>query len=141
MKTIILSTSFRILTPLFLYFSAYMFFRGHDQPGGGFIAALIAAIPFMVHGVAFGVEETKKRYRINQFMIAVVGLLVAAGSGVLGILENGVFMKPLWTRAKLPFIGEFGTPLMFDVGVFLIVFGMFLQITFLFIENIERAQS
>lgn len=141
MRTLILRTSFRVLTPLFFYFSAYMFFRGHDQPGGGFIAALIAAIPFMVHGVAFGVEETKKRYRINQFVISVIGLLVAAGSGALGILEDGVFMKPMWTDAKLPIIGHFGTPLMFDVGVFLIVFGMFLQVAFLFIESVERDRS
>ncbi|NBC09361.1 MAG: cation:proton antiporter, partial [Bacteroidetes bacterium] len=58
MKTLILSTILRVLTPLFISFALYMFFRGHDKPGGGFIAGLIASIPFMLHSMVFGYRRT-----------------------------------------------------------------------------------
>lgn len=141
MKTIILNTSFKVLVPLFSVFSVYMFFRGHDLPGGGFIAGLIASIPFMVYCITFGVEETKKNFRIRQRIIASIGLLLAAVSGIFSMLVGKPFLTSLWTKSGLPFIGKFGTPILFDIGVFMIVFGMILQVTFLFTEDIEREKS
>lgn len=138
MKTLILSTSFSVLVPLFIVFAIYMFFRGHDQPGGGFIAGLIASIPFMIYCITFGVEETKRRYRLNQLVIATIGLLIATLSGVFSLLLHRPFLSSLWTESGIPFIAKFGTPLMFDIGVFMVVFGMILQVTFLFTNDIER---
>jgi multicomponent Na+:H+ antiporter subunit B len=62
MKTLIFSTAIKILTPLFLLFSLYVFVRGHNHPGGGFIGGLMVAISFMFHVLAHGSKRTSKDY-------------------------------------------------------------------------------
>lgn len=131
MKSLILATIIKALIPLFLIFAIYMFFRGHNQPGGGFIGGLIATIPFMVHSISFGSGETIKAFRIKPIFATSAGLLLATLSGVFSMVVGNPFMTALWSDAALPFIGKPGTPILFDAGVFLIVFGMVLQVTFL----------
>ena len=138
MKTLILATIIKALIPLFLIFAIYMFFRGHNQPGGGFIGGLIATIPFMVHAIAFGSGETVRIFRIKPIFAASAGLLLATLSGVCALVAGKPFMTALWSDTALPFIGKPGTPILFDVGVFLIVFGMVLQVTFLLSEEGEE---
>lgn len=58
MRTIIFSTAIRLLTPVFLLFSVYILFRGHNHPGGGFIGGLIGAIAFVFHVLAHGANAT-----------------------------------------------------------------------------------
>lgn len=60
MRTIILSTAIRLLTPVFLLFSVYILFRGHNHPGGGFIGGLIGSIAFVFHVLAHGANATAK---------------------------------------------------------------------------------
>ncbi|MCX2741861.1 MnhB domain-containing protein [Pontibacter anaerobius] len=62
MKTIILVTAIRYLTPLFLVFSIYILFRGHNHPGGGFIGGLIGSIAFVFHVLAYGSARTVNSY-------------------------------------------------------------------------------
>lgn len=82
MKTLILSTLLKVLTPLFIGFALYMFFRGHNNPGGGFIAGLIASIPFMLHAMVFGYEGTTRVFKIKPKLLASIGLLLALVSGL-----------------------------------------------------------
>ncbi|PRY15594.1 multicomponent Na+:H+ antiporter subunit B [Pontibacter ummariensis] len=58
MRTVIFATAIRILTPLFLLFSLYILFRGHNNPGGGFIGGLIGSIAFIFHTLARGPKDT-----------------------------------------------------------------------------------
>lgn len=134
MKTIILGTAIKILIPVFLVFSAYIFFRGHDEPGGGFIAALITSIGFIFHMIAFGVEETKSIYKINAFKLMGIGLVFALMSGILPFFRGKTYFDALWPDTQLPFIGKFGTPILFDGGVYLLVVGVVLQIAFTLFE-------
>ncbi|MCJ8163653.1 cation:proton antiporter [Pontibacter sp. E15-1] len=60
MKTIIFSTAIRLLTPVFLLFSVYILFRGHNHPGGGFIGGLICSIAFVFHVLAHGPGVTSR---------------------------------------------------------------------------------
>lgn len=131
MKTLVLSTAINLIIPLFVAFALFMFFRGHDLPGGGFIAGLIASIPFMVHAMACGYESTIRTYRLKPRLVAVCGLITACFSGMLGVFAGKPFMTALWIEEKAPLIGKIGTPILFDLGVFLIVWGVVLQITFL----------
>ncbi|MDX5436999.1 MAG: cation:proton antiporter [Pontibacter sp.] len=62
MKTLIFATAIRILTPVFLVFSVYILFRGHNHPGGGFIGGLMGSIAFVFHTLAYGTKETAKSY-------------------------------------------------------------------------------
>jgi len=131
MNTLILSTILRVLTPLFISFALYMFFRGHDKPGGGFIAGLIASIPFMLHAMVFGYERTTRVYRIKPYLLAGLGLLLAMVSGFFSVVQGKPYLTPVWMDDKLPLIGKIGTPIFFDFGVLLVVFGVVLQVTFL----------
>jgi len=131
MRTLILSSILRVLTPLFIGFALYMFFRGHDKPGGGFIAGLIASIPFMIHAMVFGYKRTVRVYRIRPYLLAALGLLLALISGMFSVVRGEPYLTPLWMEEKLPLIGKVGTPIFFDFGVLLVVFGVVLQITFL----------
>lgn len=135
MKTIILATLLKVLIPLFLVFAIYMFFRGHDQPGGGFIGGLIAVIPLMIHAVAFTPKRTREEFKIKPLFMTACGLLLSTLSGVFAMLREEPFMTALWSDKSIPFIGKMGTPILFDMGVFLIVSGMVLKVTFLFAEN------
>jgi multicomponent Na+:H+ antiporter subunit B len=62
MRTIIFATAIRYLTPLFLLFSVYILFRGHNHPGGGFIGGLIGSIAFVFHALAHGSDRTVNTY-------------------------------------------------------------------------------
>lgn len=135
MRTLILSTLLKVLTPLFIGFALYMFFRGHNNPGGGFIAGLIASIPFMLHAMVFGYEGTTKAFKIKPKLLGSIGLLLALVSGMFAVFNGKPFLSPIWVSEKLPIIGKVGTPLFFDMGVFLVVFGVVLQITFLLTEE------
>ena len=135
MKTLLLSTVLRALTPLFIGFAVYMFFRGHDRPGGGFIAGLIASIPIMLHAMVFGQKATSKFFGIRPRLMAVLGLLTALLSGMFSVLVGKPYLTPIWVKEKLPLIGKVGTPIFFDLGVFFVVMGVVLQITFLLTEE------
>ena len=135
MNTLILSTILRILTPLFISFALYMFFRGHDKPGGGFIAGLIASIPFMLHAIAFGYQKTIQVFRIKPRMLASLGVLLAFISGMFSVVKGAPYLTSVWAPEKMPLVGKIGTPIFFDFGVLLVVFGVVLQITFLLTEE------
>jgi multicomponent Na+:H+ antiporter subunit B len=135
MKTLILATLLRALTPLFISFALYMFFRGHDKPGGGFIAGLIASIPFMLHAMVFGYERTRQVFRVKPTILAALGLLMALLSGFFAVLKGEPYLTAAWVTQELPLVGKIGTPIFFDFGVLLVVFGVVLQITFLLTEE------
>lgn len=135
MRTLILSTILRVLTPLFISFALYMFFRGHDKPGGGFIAGLIASIPFMLHAMVFGYQRTTRVYRIRPHLLAALGLLLALISGLFSVVRGDPYLTSVWVDEKLPLIGKVGTPIFFDFGVLLVVFGVVLKITYLLTEE------
>jgi len=135
MRTLILSTILKALTPLFIGFALYMFFRGHDNPGGGFIAGLIASIPFMIHAMVFGYETTSTKFKIKPRVLAALGLLIAVLSGSFSTIKGKTYLSSIWIEKSLPLVGKIGTPIFFDLGVFLVVFGVVLQITFLLSEE------
>mgnify|MGYP006266785533 CR=1 FL=1 len=135
MRTLILSTILRALTPLFISFALYMFFRGHDKPGGGFIAGLIASIPFMLHAMVFGYRRTTRVFKLRPRLLAGLGLLLAFVSGMFSVVKGKPYLTPAWVEEKLPLLGKIGTPIFFDFGVLLVVFGVVLQVTFLLTEE------
>lgn len=130
MITPILKTAIRLLMPLFMIFSLYLLFRGHNEPGGGFIGGLIAAIGFVFHALAYDSDTTLRVFRLNPTFLIALGLLLALVSGLMGMFAGYPFMKALWADFYLPIIGRPGTPILFDLGVYLVVIGIVLKITF-----------
>jgi multicomponent Na+:H+ antiporter subunit B len=135
MRSIILSTAIRILVPVFMLFSVYLFFRGHDEPGGGFIAALVTSIGFLFHMIALSKKETMKLYKVSTYTLMGLGLCAVLLSAILPLLMGYSMLEAQWLNFELPFLGKLGTPILFDLGVYLLVLGVILTIAFTLFED------
>jgi len=132
-NSIILIAGARVLAVLLLVFSAFMMLRGHNAPGGGFIGGLIAATGFVVYAIACGTADARKALRFDPANIAGAGLGIALLAGVMAMLRGDAFFTGQWL-----FLGATedskGLPLssvlVFDIGVYLVVLGAVLSITF-----------
>ena len=134
-QSLILSTASRYLLPLLLLFSVFLLLRGHNEPGGGFVGGLVAAAAFSLHAIAFEVAETRRLLRVDPLALIGSGLLMATVSGLIGIVAGKPFMTALWSSQQLPVLGKVGTPLLFDLGVYLVVLGITLKIIFALAEE------
>jgi len=127
MQSFILRTANRILVGLILVFSVYLLFRGHNAPGGGFSAALVAATGFALFAIAEGPQTVRQALRVDPLVLVAWGLLLAVGSGLFAVVVGQPYLTGLWWPPNS--IGgtpAAGTPLVFDVGVFLVVLGTIL---------------
>jgi multicomponent Na+:H+ antiporter subunit B len=118
-----------ILTPILVMFAILLFLRGHDYPGGGFIAGLTVAAAIELHILARGAPLVRKQMGGYLLPLVGAGLLTAVSAGLIGLYGGG-FFKGVWI--EFYFLGlkfKMGTPQMFDLGVMLVVVGM--AITFL----------
>jgi multicomponent Na+:H+ antiporter subunit B len=123
-NSIILSTVSRMLTGLMLVFSIFLLLRGHNLPGGGFAGGLVAASAFVLHALAAGFPSARQLLYFDPRTIMGAGLAVALASGLAAFVPGLPFLTGLWLKTPLPAIGKFGTPLVFDTGVYLVVLGM-----------------
>ncbi|MBN1768713.1 MAG: Na+/H+ antiporter subunit B [Prolixibacteraceae bacterium] len=135
MKTVILHTTVKLMMPLFFLFSVFLLFRGHNLPGGGFIGGLLAAIALFLHSMVFGVNVTTKSYRLNPRKLMAGGLFVALIAVLVSVFMGLPLFSGVWSDIQLPLIGKLGTPMLFDVGVYLVVVGVVLNITFVLTKN------
>lgn len=129
-KSLILHTATKFLLPLQLLFSVFLLLRGHNEPGGGFIAGLVAAGAIALYLFAFDVEETRELIRFSPHDIFGVGLLMACLAGIPPLFLGYPYFTALWWEPVFPFFGEvkLSTPLIFDIGVYLTVIGSVLAI-------------
>lgn len=135
MKSLILSTATYYLLPLLLLFSIFLLIRGHNQPGGGFVGGLVAAAALALYAIAQGTAEVRRAIRLRWGALIGIGLLTAMGSGLLGLLSGYPFMTGRWYAQPVPLLGKVGTPLLFDVGVYLVVLGVTMTIIFTLAEE------
>lgn len=135
MGSIILYLAARYLMPLLMVFSIFLLIRGHNEIGGGFVGGLVAAAAFILYAIANNVQEGRRILRVQPRVLIAAGLLVSLSSGLVGWLSGKPFMTGLWLKDPLPVIGKIGTPLMFDVGVYLVVIGITLLIIFTLAEE------
>ena len=115
----------RIALPLTLTVGIYLFLRGHNQPGGGFIAALVIAIAFLLQYLAAGYDWTDRRRRFGEHQMIAWGVLVAMATGLGSWVFGAPFLTSTFEYFSLPLIGKFelASAMLFDIGVFLTVFG------------------
>jgi multicomponent Na+:H+ antiporter subunit B len=137
MISLILRTTARYLLPLLVMFSFFLLLRGHNEPGGGFVAGLIAAAGFALYALAYSPAEARRILRFEPRLLIALGLLVALASGIPGILGGLPFLTGLWAYLSVPGLGDLaaGTPLLFDMGVYLLVWGAALTIIFCLAED------
>ncbi len=111
----------RILTPILLLVSVWLLLRGHNLPGGGFIAGLTAAAAIQLQILSRG--DAYVRARLGRMLqpLTGIGLVVAATAALIG-LAQGTFFKSAWVFIHIgAFELELGTPQLFDLGVFAVV--------------------
>lgn len=131
MTSSILQTATRLLMPLLLLFAFFLLFRGHNAPGGGFVAGLVVAAAFVLHAIAFGIDASRRALLVPPPLLLPIGLSVALISGLPSVVLGLPFMTGLWTSiGSGPAAVALGTPLLFDIGVFLAVIGVALTIIF-----------
>ena len=129
MTSSILQTAVRLLMPLLLLFAMFLLLRGHNEPGGGFVAGLVVAASFVLYAIAFGVDAAHRALLVQPSRLLGIGLLVALVSGVPGVIGGQPFMTAVWiTVGGESAALDVGTPLLFDIGVFLAVIGVVLTI-------------
>jgi multicomponent Na+:H+ antiporter subunit B len=131
----ILRSGARFLVPLMLLFSVFVLVRGHNEPGGGFVGGLVAATAFALVLLSEGLAEARRLLRVDPLALVAAGLLVALASGVPPLLRGGPYMTGLWLKVPLPVVGKVGSPVIFDVGVYLVVLGIVLAILFALAED------
>ncbi|WP_417839279.1 monovalent cation/H+ antiporter subunit A [Tritonibacter scottomollicae] len=126
----------RMMMPVALMVAAYIFFRGHNLPGGGFIAGLIAAIAVIMQYMASGFGWATERQRFPYHGIIGSGVLIAAATGIGAWFNGQPFLTSAFGYVHLPPLNEFevATAALFDLGVFLAVVGAVL----LALESLSR---
>lgn len=133
----ILITSVRYLIPLLLIFSFFLLLRGHNDPGGGFIGGLVAASAYTLYAIAKGVKDAQRLLRIEPLKLISLGLIISLFSGLPSVFMGMDFMTGIWLKTEFPVIGKIGTPLIFDIGVYLLVLGISTKIMYVLAEEEE----
>ena len=127
MDSLLLRSAARIIVPAQLLFSIFLLVRGHNEPGGGFIGGLLAAGAITLHGIANGMPAARALLQVTPQTLIAIGILAAAFSGVISMLAGLPFLTGIWGGSMPTIVAgtlKFGTPLLFDVGVYLVVAGV-----------------
>lgn len=139
--SLILKTAAQLLLPLLLLLSVMLLLRGHHEPGGGFIGGLVAAAAITLHLFTSDMRSARSVLRIDPRSLMGFGLLVALTAGLIGPATGGSLFAGRWIDVTLPVLGEvhLGTPLLFDLGVYLVVIGSVLTFVLTLAEVEEEA--
>ena len=122
---IIFTSVSQLLFPFVLLVAVHMFLRGHNLPGGGFVAGLVVAIALLMQVMASGQDWTARRMRLNTTMLISAGVLTATGMGLWPMLTGRPFLSSNHGYVTLPGLAPFelATAMVFDLGVMLCVTG------------------
>jgi len=120
----------RLLLPLALLVAIFVLLRGHNLPGGGFIAGLITAVALITQYLANGIQWTQTRMSTRLPPMIGIGLLLATATGLASWVFGYPFLTTTFSHVHWPLVGEFevASAMMFDLGVFMVVVGVTLVI-------------
>ncbi len=130
----------RVMMPVLILFSLFLLLRGHNEPGGGFVGGLVGAGSIVLMTLAYGAEEVRQRLRIDFLRTMYYGLAVAILAGVIGLVIGVAFQDAYWWTTFIQGIGsiEVSTPLLFDIGVYMVVLCVTSSIVMNMAEEGER---
>ncbi len=124
------------LLPMALMVSAYIFLRGHNMPGGGFIAGLVTAIALILQYLANGLNWSNQRMNWEHHYLLAVGLMLAIATGLAPLAFGLPFLTSWFDYFHLPLIGEIelASAMLFDTGVYITV----VSATLLILANLGK---
>ena len=120
----------RLLLPVMLLVAAYLFLRGHDQPGGGFVAGLLFSLALIVQYMLNGTAWVEARLNLKPYRWLAGGLLTACFTGLAAWALGYPFLTSHTAHLRVPLLGDLHWPsaFVFDLGVFFVVVGATLLI-------------
>jgi multicomponent Na+:H+ antiporter subunit A len=129
-RSLVLEVTTRIIFPLIMVLSAYFFFAGHNTPGGGFAGGLTAGLALVLRYLAGGRYELGETLPLDAGKILGTGLGLSAGTAVASLFMGAPALSSALVEVDVPVLGtvKFVTALFFDLGVYLIVVGLVLDI-------------
>ncbi|WP_029431167.1 Na+/H+ antiporter subunit A [Blastococcus sp. URHD0036] len=129
-RSVVLEVVTRILFHTILVFSIYLLFSGHNEPGGGFAGGLVAGLALVLRYLAGGRYELGEAAPVAPGLLLGTGLLFAGGTGAVGLMLGGEVLQTAILETTLPVLGDVKlvTSLFFDMGVYLIVVGLVLDV-------------
>ena len=129
-RSVILEVVTRVLFHTIVVLSVYLLFSGHNVPGGGFAGGLVAGLALVLRYLAGGRYELGEAAPVDPGKLLGSGLLLSGTTGVAGLLLGADALQTTILQATLPVLGEVKlvTSLFFDIGVYLIVVGLVLDV-------------
>ena len=129
-RSLVLEVATRIIFPLIMVLSAYFFFAGHNTPGGGFAGGLTAGLALVLRYLAGGRYELGEALPLDAGKVLGAGLALSAGTAVTSLLLGAPVLSSAVIELDVPVLGtiKFVTALFFDLGVYLIVVGLVLDV-------------
>ncbi len=139
-RSVLLEVTTRLLFPLMMLFALYLLFAGHNNPGGGFAAGLVAGLGFTLRYLAGGRFELTESAPVHPGAVLGTGLLIALAAGLAPVAVGGTILQSATLDFWLPIWGEVHlvTAMFFDIGVFLVVIGLVLDILTSLGSEIDR---
>ncbi len=129
-RSLVLEVATRVIFPVIMVLSLYFFFTGHNTPGGGFAGGLTAGLALVLRYLAGGRYELGETLPLDAGKILGVGLGLAAGTAIASLLVGAPALSSALIEFDVPVLGhvKFVTALFFDLGVYLIVVGLVLDV-------------
>lgn len=142
-RSILLEVVIRLLFHAVVVVSVFILFAGHNAPGGGFAGGLVAGLALAGRYLAGGRYELGAAAPVDAGRLLGVGLLLAAGTAVAPLFFGAHALTSAWFEATVPLLGhiEFTTSTIFDVGVYLVVIGMVLDVLRSLGAEVDRQQE
>lgn len=122
---LIMAVMSRPLLPLALVFSLFIFLRGHNEPGGGFIAGLVTGAALILQYMASGIRWAQGRLPLDYFYLMGGGVLIAGLTGAAAFIAGAPFLTSTFGHWEIPGLGELelASAMVFDLGVYAVVVG------------------
>ncbi|MFP5331496.1 MAG: MnhB domain-containing protein [Acidimicrobiia bacterium] len=125
-RSFVLDTLIDLVVRTALVFSVFLLFSGHNAPGGGFIAGLVAGIALVLRFIAGGREAVEKALRLPPAGLLGTGLAISLVTGLSGWLWGDAFLESAKLEVEVPILGvmKATSALPFDIGVYIVVLGV-----------------
>ena len=129
MSTIIFRSAVRVAAALIVLFSLHLMLRGHNMPGGGFIAGLMFSAAIVLEYLAFGIQGVKRFARSLHYIFG-AGLAIVLVTGTASMAFGHAFLRSAWVTVTAGAYGpiQIASGLAFDFGVFCVVVGVTMTI-------------
>ncbi|MCU1442651.1 MAG: Na+/H+ antiporter subunit [Cryobacterium sp.] len=129
-RSILIEVLIRLLFHPAIIVSIYLLFAGHNAPGGGFAGGLLAGLALVARYLAGGRYELGEAAPVDPGKVLGLGITLAVGMAVVSLFFSGLPLESAYFAAEVPLLGEmsFGTSTIFDIGVYLVVVGLAIDI-------------